>query len=246
MNSVRVSRSAKPSDSSTTVIDVGRVGLVELDQPRGERAADDEQPGAQARQPRALRRAACAARRRARARLASEAVCSSLLARREPRDVRLQRVDPARLAARCRSSAPARVALWPPISELLRSIFFWICPGDCCADEPTGSTDQSTKGRPATRASRRRRNRIAAEHARQRAPDRLHGFLHGAGLSRGVNVDKRPPRLPECSHEMPRPTSFGKDTGLQIRMAVTLFLLGAVYVVLGVVAVLRRCQSACP
>ena len=31
---------------------------------------------------------------------------------------------------------------------------------------------------------------------------------------------------------MPRPTSFGKDTGLQIRMATTLFLLGAVYVVL--------------
>jgi len=30
---------------------------------------------------------------------------------------------------------------------------------------------------------------------------------------------------------MPRPTSFGKDTGLQIRMAVTLFLLGLVYVV---------------
>jgi heat shock protein HtpX len=31
---------------------------------------------------------------------------------------------------------------------------------------------------------------------------------------------------------MPRPTSFGKDTGLQLRMATTLFLLGAVYVVL--------------
>jgi heat shock protein HtpX len=31
---------------------------------------------------------------------------------------------------------------------------------------------------------------------------------------------------------MPRPTSFGKDTGLQVRMAFTLFLLGAVYVVL--------------
>jgi heat shock protein HtpX len=31
---------------------------------------------------------------------------------------------------------------------------------------------------------------------------------------------------------MPRPTSFGKDTGLQIRMAVTIFLLGLVYVVL--------------
>jgi heat shock protein HtpX len=30
---------------------------------------------------------------------------------------------------------------------------------------------------------------------------------------------------------MPRPTSFGKDTGLQVRMGVTLFLLGLVYVV---------------
>jgi heat shock protein HtpX len=31
---------------------------------------------------------------------------------------------------------------------------------------------------------------------------------------------------------MPRPTSFGKDTGLQIRMTVTMLLLGLVYVVL--------------
>ncbi len=37
--------------------------------------------------------------------------------------------------------------------------------------------------------------------------------------------------------EMPRPTSFGKDTGLQVRMTFTLFLLGALYVVL-VVAML--------
>src|SRR3954451_19172865 len=36
---------------------------------------------------------------------------------------------------------------------------------------------------------------------------------------------------------MPRPTSFGKDPGLQVRMTVTLFLLGAIYVVL-VVALL--------
>ena len=34
---------------------------------------------------------------------------------------------------------------------------------------------------------------------------------------------------------MPRPTSFGKDTGLQVRMGVTLFLLGLVYVVFVVV-----------
>ena len=31
---------------------------------------------------------------------------------------------------------------------------------------------------------------------------------------------------------MPRPTSFGKDTGLQVRMTFTMFLLGLVYVVL--------------
>ncbi len=34
---------------------------------------------------------------------------------------------------------------------------------------------------------------------------------------------------------MPRPNSFGKDTGLQVRMTVTLFLLGLVYVVFIVV-----------
>src|SRR6478735_269681 len=42
-------------------------------------------------------------------------------------------------------------------------------------------------------------------------------------------------RLPKSLIQMPRPTSFGKDTGLQVRMAVTIFLLGAVYVVLAVV-----------
>ena len=34
------------------------------------------------------------------------------------------------------------------------------------------------------------------------------------------------------TQNMPRPTSFGKDPGLQVRMTLTLFLLGAVYVVL--------------
>src|ERR1051325_9034957 len=41
-----------------------------------------------------------------------------------------------------------------------------------------------------------------------------------------------------CHHpqaQMPRPTSFGKVTGLQVRMTVTLFLLGLVYVVFIVV-----------
>src|SRR3954454_24355280 len=42
---------------------------------------------------------------------------------------------------------------------------------------------------------------------------------------------------------MPRPTSFGRDTGLQIRMTLTMFLLGLVYVVL-VVALLAAGASA--
>src|SRR3954451_2325221 len=46
---------------------------------------------------------------------------------------------------------------------------------------------------------------------------------------------RRPPSLRNSHIEMPRPTQFGKDTGLQIRMAVTMFLLGLVYVVLAVV-----------
>jgi heat shock protein HtpX len=44
---------------------------------------------------------------------------------------------------------------------------------------------------------------------------------------------------------MPRPTSFGKDTGLQVRMALTFFLLGLVYVVFGAVLV-AALQSAVP
>src|ERR687886_1516876 len=42
--------------------------------------------------------------------------------------------------------------------------------------------------------------------------------------------------------EMPRPTSFGRDPGLQVRMAVTMFLLGAIYVAL-VVALLAAGAS---
>jgi heat shock protein HtpX len=43
---------------------------------------------------------------------------------------------------------------------------------------------------------------------------------------------------------MPRPTSFGKDTGLQIRMATTLFLLGVVYVVFVVVLLASGANGA--
>src|SRR4051812_30321266 len=55
------------------------------------------------------------------------------------------------------------------------------------------------------------------------------------GFQRPLNVDKRSGRAARILMEMPRPTSFGKDTGLQVRMTVTMLLLGAVYVVLAVV-----------
>ena len=44
---------------------------------------------------------------------------------------------------------------------------------------------------------------------------------------------------------MPRPTSFGKDTGLQVRMAFTFFLLGLLYVVFGAVLI-AALKSAVP
>ena len=43
---------------------------------------------------------------------------------------------------------------------------------------------------------------------------------------------------------MPRPTAFGKDTGLQFRMALTFFLLGAVYVVFITVAIAATGKAA--
>jgi heat shock protein HtpX len=43
---------------------------------------------------------------------------------------------------------------------------------------------------------------------------------------------------------MPRPTSFGRDPGLQVRMLVTIFLLGLVYVVLVVVALAAQAGIA--
>src|SRR5215218_3503416 len=46
-------------------------------------------------------------------------------------------------------------------------------------------------------------------------------------------------------HQMPRPTSFGKDTGLQVRMAFTFFLLGLLYVIFGAVLV-AALKSAVP
>ncbi len=60
---------------------------------------------------------------------------------------------------------------------------------------------------------------------------------------RGLNVAKAATRPAKLLYEMPRPTSFGKDTGLQVRMTLTMFLLGLVYVVL-VVALIVTLKNA--
>jgi heat shock protein HtpX len=62
-------------------------------------------------------------------------------------------------------------------------------------------------------------------------------------FQRALNVDKAAAPPAKLFHEMPRPTSFGKDTGLQVRMTLTMFLLGAVYVAL-VVVLLQFISSA--
>jgi heat shock protein HtpX len=60
-----------------------------------------------------------------------------------------------------------------------------------------------------------------------------------------VNLDKARASPAKLLYEMPRPTSFGKDTGLQVRMALTFFLLGLLYVVFGAVLV-AALKSAVP
>jgi heat shock protein HtpX len=47
-----------------------------------------------------------------------------------------------------------------------------------------------------------------------------------------MHMADRGPRFGKMNCIMPRPTSFGRDTGLQVRMLITLLLLGAVYAVL--------------
>src|SRR3954468_7780166 len=52
-------------------------------------------------------------------------------------------------------------ALWPLMSDCLRSIFFWIWDGDWSAEEPTGSSVHRTNGAMTAKAARMaRRNRM--------------------------------------------------------------------------------------
>jgi heat shock protein HtpX len=62
----------------------------------------------------------------------------------------------------------------------------------------------------------------------------MQGLWKRAGARR-LNLAKARDGSATILYEMPKPTKFGKDPGLQLRMTVTLFFLGAIYVVLVVV-----------
>ena len=99
------------------------------------------------------------------------------------------------------------------------------------------------------RGHARRRPRARERGATDRA---VQGFLQPATRCDGAApADKTPGSLNadgqsaadvhRSRHDaITRPTSFGKDTGLQLRMTFTMFLLGLVYVVLIVRAARAR------
>ena len=119
--------------------------------------------------------------------------------------------------------------------------------------DTSGSSAQMASGSASTLAEDEK-SAHAAGHARTAAGPpatglwSVHAILHacrGFGASRPAAEERplAPCRRPgkKCVKAvgrlsslvaMPRPTSFGKDTGLQLRMVTVLFLLGVVYVVL--------------
>src|SRR5215216_5332616 len=101
--------------------------------------------------------------------------------------------------------------------------------------ERTGTSIQRASGIAATRSTRRRRDiRRAMLGIGQRPDGRLWSMQPTLQDLKGRSSARA-----GCQNglQMPRPTSFGKDTGLQLRMTLTMFLLGLVYVIL-VVALL--------
>ena len=119
--------------------EVGLVGLVEVQQALGQRAADHDQAGLQAGQAGALLPQLALHRGELLA-LGVQGRLQLLLAEREAVDVRLQvLMRPVCLEMSVVSTRS--LALWPPMSPFLRSSSFWICPGVFC-------------GRPAGRPSR--------------------------------------------------------------------------------------------
>ena len=167
---------------------VRRVGLVQLDQPRGERAAHDQQPCPQPRQPRALL-AQLALDLRELAALGVEARLQLLLAAGELRDVGLQRVDATRLAGDVARQHPLlglvaadqRVVAIDLALDLARRLVRRRADRQQRPENEREARDQDEQ---------RDAKPHAAEHARQPVCRRVHGLLHGAGLSAGLNVDK--------------------------------------------------------
>ena len=211
--------------------DVGLVGLVELDEPVAQRRARLGQAGAQLHEPDALL-----------AQLVLDAVELGALARQvgldphlallQRRDVALQVVDAVRVALDRRREDALAILLARRSARRFSSMRLEIgAPSD-----RTGTDSQSTKGSAAISAMRRRRDMRRAILGGVTPP---YGACNEPCTSR-VRKGSVKQAIPAARmmRTMARPTSFGKDTGLQLRMAFTMFLLGLVYVVL-IVALLR-------
>ena len=130
--------------------DVGRVGLVELDEarwrarvrrPRGGRAGGRAAPLAPQLAPGPRELGA----------LGVEVGLERLLAVLSARDVGLEALDPARYGGDVGRQHALACALWPPISDWLRRSSSGSCPGVLSPDEPSGSEgpqDERERSRP--------------------------------------------------------------------------------------------------
>src|SRR4051795_12117608 len=140
--------------------------------------------------------------------------------RRDSDEIRTWSPLMRRVQAAMSDASTCSVPFLRPIFERVASILPWIWLSDC---PPEGTaTIAPPRTHDITQATRMRR-RIGgrgpydARHESPAKPD-AHGGLGPADQ--------------HCHNKgTMRPTSFGRDTGLQVRMLITFFLLGALYVV---------------
>src|SRR4051794_11739548 len=113
-----------------------------------------------------------------------------------------------------------------PIFERVASILPWIWLSDC---PPEGTATIAPPRTHDVRQATRMRRRIGGRGAYDAGEESPAKRAARGGLG---------PAHPDCDNKgTMRPTSFGRDTGLQVRMLITFFLLGALYVVfIGVLA----------
>ena len=244
MNSPRSRRSAKPLELEDDGDEVGLVGLVELDEPRRRGSRGD------------LRSRRCAGGRAARARRAGRpggARARRAWRRGRPGAPAARRCSVAIFAWRrlIRSCSCAMSLVSDPLGALLarrsgRCVrldlplqLVELAAGTGAAARPRGRSAHRASGdRDSTQEDEQTAQRVsAAGHGSRRIPadkaltraSNLHGDVQDALTVRAYTRAMAQSKL-----------ALRPDTGLQARMLLTMFLLGAVYVVLIAVAVRQR------